>query len=395
MNDEVQAGNTRKRWRSLLIWIVAAVFVGTLFLNKGSVFKSISSTWGPEPVTDVQRFPFQVLKSGVVLQYRIRVNLHEGRARIKIVGPNDKTIVEGIEGSIFTDTGPLHDEECTPGEYFIEVQSVQAVGECQVAVLDKKHAPTLNTASLATGKLMAAVGALAIWGWIRLFGIRWRFFLIGGAIWVLGVALKFGWALPLNQPIFKALGEFLTGHLSFVASVIYIGLLTGVFEIGVTIMAAWRWPGLSQNAAQAMAIGIGAGATEALGLGALLALSTVGNLDAAVFGPQSLSLVPVAERALALLCHTASRALVFFAAATGRWRWAWVGFGLLTAVDAVAGVFLLYKGQAALSPSFLQLAIVPFAIVSILVLILLFKRWPKQRSSLSERQLAEAEQMPD
>ena len=378
----------------MLIWLVAAVFVGTLFLNKGSVFTSTSSTWGPEPVTDVQRFPFQVRESGVVLQYRIRVDLQEGRARVKIVGPNDK-IIMNASGGMFTMTGPQDDEECTPGEYFIEVQSIQAVGKWQVAVLDKKRAPTLNTTSVATGKLMALVGALAIWGWMRRFGVRWRFFLIGGAIWVVGVALKFGWALPLNQPILKALGESLPGHAAFVASVIYIGLLTGLFEIGVTIVAARRWPGLSQNAAQAIAIGIGAGATEALVLGALLALSTVGNQDAAVFGPQSLSLVPVAERALALLCHAASRALVFFAAATRRWRWAWAGFALLTAVDTVAGVFLLHRGQAALSPWLLELAIVPFALVSILGLIVLVKRWPQQRSSPSQPQLAEPAQQPD
>ena len=71
-------------------------------------------------------------------------------------------------------TGSVSKQSCA--EESDHAERAQAVGKCQVAVLDKKHPPTLNTASLATGKLMALVGALAIWGWKQRFGVRWRFF---------------------------------------------------------------------------------------------------------------------------------------------------------------------------------------------------------------------------
>jgi len=274
----------------------------------------------------------------------------------------------------------------------VEVQSEQAVGAWQVSVLDKKNPPVLNSSSLVIGKLMALVGVLAVWGWRSRSRVPWQCFLIGGAIWSVGVALKFGWGLPLNAPIFEAMGESLPGHIAFVASAVYVGLLTGVFEIGVTVAAARRWPRLSQDAGRGVAIGIGAGAAEAIALGVVLSLSAVFSPGAATAGPLSLSLLPVAERILALLCHASSRTMVLFAVATHRWRWAWGGFLVLTGVDTVAGAFLLSKESATPSPWLVELALVPFGLVSILLLVVLVKRWPDGQVHRPEPQMAEIPQ---
>jgi len=376
---------SRRRKLALLVWLALAVVMGSLFWNRGKIYTNASRKLGPEPTTDVQRIPFEVQEPGGMLKYRIRVELQEGLVHIRLVGPNGKILTDA-SGGRFTLTGPKEDEQCAPGQYLIEIQSERAVGTWRVTIYDKSYSPAMHSSSLVAGKLMALVGVLAVWGWRWRSRAAWRYFLIGGAIWAAGVALKSGWALLLNAPIFKAIGESLSAHAAFMTNVMYIGLLTGVFEIGVTVVAAKAWPRLSLDAGRGVAIGIGAGAAEAIALGMAISLSAVFRPEAAIAGPFSLSLVPVAERLLALLCHASSRAMVLFAAATRRWRWAWGGFILLTGVDTVAGAFLLSKERATLNPWLLELALVPFAIASIIVLVVVVKRWPDRNARPSERQ---------
>ena len=78
-------------------------------------------------------------------------------------------------------------------------------------------------------------------------------------------------------------------HILIVGS-IYVGLLTGVFEIGITLVAALIWKQMARDAARGVAVGVGAGAFEALLLGiaavaaALTALSNPSSDVAAAMG---------------------------------------------------------------------------------------------------------------
>jgi len=377
MTDGHTARNrSRRRKLAILGWLAAAVIIGSLFWNQGTVYKNASRKLGPTPVTDTQRLSFVVKKSGAKIRCRFRVDLQEGLAHIRLIAPDDRIVVD-TSGGKFTLTGPKEDERFAAGQYMIEVRCEQAVGTWNIAVYDKSYSSSLNSSTLLTGKLMALVGILAIWVWRWRSHVPWKYFLIGAVIWAVGVALKFAWALGLNEPIIGAIRGVMPSGAALVTSAIYIGLLTGVFEIGVTVVAAKQWSSLARDAGRGLAVGIGAGAVEAVVLGVICSLSAV--LKPEAVATSSLSVVPATERLLALLCHASSRAMVLFAVATRRWRWAWGGFFLLTGVDVVAGAFLLFKERTALNPWILELALMPLALISILVLVILVRRWPEGR----------------
>ena len=196
----------------------------------------------------------------------------------------------------------------------------------------------------------------------------------------MGVSLKFGWAFAFNKSILQAINRALPEPAAWAVGALYIGLLTGVFEIGVTILAAKRWAFLSQNSGRAIGVGIGAGAFEAIILGLVVALASLASgPQAAAAGSVSLMVLPAVERILALLCHASSRAMVFFAVAVQRPRWALGGFILLTGLDTVAALFLLSKDRAAMNPWLPELSFLPFALISLVLLIFLSKAWPAEQ----------------
>jgi len=382
-NGETARHRFGRRKLVLIAWLVVAVVIASMFWGRGKIYTNASRTLGPDPVTDVQQVPFEVRDSGVELKYQMDVKLQAGQVRIRLIRPGGGTITEA-SGGTFTLAGPKDDEQFLAGRYLIEVQSEQAIGTWTVAIHDKNYSPRLSSSALITGKLMVLVGVLAVWSWGRRSHVPWLYFVIGAAIWGVGVVLKFGWALPFNESIFRAINESLPRYVTLAVGALYVGLLTGVFEIGVTVVAARRWPRLSHGSERGIAVGIGAGAAEAIILGMLVSLSSFVKPEAAMAGPLSLALLPVAERFLALLCHASSRALVFFAVATHRWRWAVGGFVLLTGVDTVAGAFLLSKEWAAMSPWLVEIALIPFGLVSIALLVIVAKRWPTSRTQCTQ-----------
>ena len=60
----------------------------------------------------------------------------------------------------------------------------------------------------------------------------------------------------------------------------------------------------------------------------------------------------------------------------------------MTGVDAIAGAFLLHRAHASVSPWALELALVPFGLASILLLIVAVRRWPSEQRGDSEPQAA-------
>jgi uncharacterized membrane protein YhfC len=200
--------------------------------------------------------------------------------------------------------------------------------------------------------------------------------------------MKFAWAFGLNKPILHVLKQTLPQPAYLPCASIYIGLLTGVFEIGVTLVAALIWRKWATDAKRAVAIGLGAGAFEALLVG--LSALAQGAALAGGFLPQNVAeqivgtalltpfvwLAGPVERAIAILCHTSSRTLTILTVATHRWRYFWGGFALMTAIDAVAGYVLLSGTLTAHSVWWVELAIAPAAIVSVPILIWCLRHWP-------------------
>lgn len=179
-------------------------------------------------------------------------------------------------------------------------------------------------------------------------GRVWVPLLIGAGLWVLTVALKFAWAIPINTTIYsELLSRFGDGTGKFLFW-IYVGLLTGVFECGVFFLVFKLSKRLRAfDSDKALAVGVGFGAIEALLLGLVaLTFSVIASIapDMLAEGvakrivPIGWTKVPAGtiERLLAILIHIYTCYAVAYAIKTGALRHFWYAFILKTGVDSVA-----------------------------------------------------------
>ncbi len=166
--------------------------------------------------------------------------------------------------------------------------------------------------------------------------------------WGVTVALKFAWAIPLNSRIYNALNGALPAVVAQPLFDLYVGALTGVFEVAVTYAVLRRTRFGRAPWAQAFAFGIGFGAIETL----LLSLTPLLSVVAALVSPgvfpltalESLaqlndpvySLAPVVERFFTVWVHIFSNVLIFYAIAKREPRWFWLAFMFKTLIDTVA-----------------------------------------------------------
>jgi uncharacterized membrane protein YhfC len=91
------------------------------------------------------------------------------------------------------------------------------------------------------------------------------------------VFLKFAWAIPFNPPILRIMEKSLSHDVYLVLGCLYIGALTGVFEVGITLIGALLFKQIAKDSTRAVGVGAGAGAIEAvlLGIFALLGVLAV------------------------------------------------------------------------------------------------------------------------
>ena len=176
--------------------------------------------------------------------------------------------------------------------------------------------------SLLSGLGMMAIALGAVLAWRTRTRSAWAFFGAGALAWTAGVALKVAWALPFNKPILAFFSRHL-GHVSGPVSWVYIGLLTGIFEVGATWAIVHFTRMRRASADEAMAFGLGFGAIEALLLGVVSVLAIVVAMlfwtklpESArnVLGghpPRWMVLIPVVERAYTVVAHAVSCLLVF------------------------------------------------------------------------------------
>jgi uncharacterized membrane protein YhfC len=324
-----------------------------------------------------------------------KVALTQGDLAIRITGPSGEDVLR--VGARSMELNQLLNTSGRLGQYFLEIVPDAAVGRWSVQVTSEIP-PPLATADVvrlsalaASGIGMMCVGLGAVLFWRRRSGARWRWFWVGAAVWAVGVALKFAWAIPLNTPILGALGSATSRPVFLAVGSLYIGALTGVFEIGVTLLAALIWKKFAQDPSRAVAIGVGAGAFEAILLGAIVlpgvfvAILTAGPTREQVFAAvvsigRTTPLFWLAspfERLITILFHTASRVLVLLGVARGRWFWPFLaGFALMTLVDAVAGYVHLTGLAGKTNLWFVELALTPIAVLSVPVIAWCLRRWP-------------------
>jgi uncharacterized membrane protein YhfC len=174
---------------------------------------------------------------------------------------------------------------------------------------------------------------------------------LGALGWVAAVVLKFAWAIPINGPVMAFLDRSLPEDVARVTFYIYVGFLTGFFEV-ILVYLALRFTRTGRETAStwqgALAFGIGFGALEAFLLGLL---SLVATLPAVVM-PQLYPLpslqdiarandvvwavAPIWERFFTVLIHVFSNVLICYAIARRQVGWMWLAVGYKTLLDAVA-----------------------------------------------------------
>jgi uncharacterized membrane protein YhfC len=194
------------------------------------------------------------------------------------------------------------------------------------------------------GMLLVALGFVA---YAASRHLGWRFLGLGALVWIITVALKFAWAIPINPAIYAAMQGLPPPLLSTLFN-LYVGALTGIFEVGLTWLLL-RYTRLGRVTwSRALAFGIGFGVVEALllGLGNLSVVISILILPDA-FAPELIeqvaagndplrSLAPVWERFFFMWVHITANVALFYAVARRRSGWFWLAFLYKTLIDALA-----------------------------------------------------------
>jgi len=324
-------------------------------------------------------FDLKLTDPANLLQLNLEGRLKQGRLNLLITGGGYEIIsnyqFEGKFQRIGEIFGPFTNDSIR-----VKITTHQAIGEWKISLqeLFRLHYLLIMVTS---GGLMVLVALLFILLAQKFSRAPFRYWAIGGGIWCLGVSLKIVCALLANRPVLAGLGSPILGSL-------YIGLLTGVFEIGVTLLLALLFRSLAENSRRGLMIGIGAGTVEAalIGLGSI-ATATVamtGNPsgDPAVSQVARMTiltplpwLVGPIERILAIICHTSSRMLVLFAVRKRSHLYFWFGFLIMTGIDAIAGYYHLTGLLNQVSLWQIEALILPFALISLPIIRWLDKHW--------------------
>jgi hypothetical protein len=244
--------------------------------------------------------------------------------------------------------------------------------------------------SLISAFGMMAVGTAAVIYWRGISSLPSRWLWLGAGLWTVSVALKLACALALNRRVIGFLAAKHSTTLLLVGGGVFLGFESALFEVGLTLAAGLIWRQLGFDAPRAISIGVGAGAVEAMLLGLALLTAGVASLAGAASGTETAKEInqlaavtplfwlalPI-ERAIAILGHTASRALVLLGTAHRKPMmivWGWLMFML---VDGVAAAFLLTGKVDRISKWWIELAVLPFALASIPILRWCWRRWPQ------------------
>lgn len=237
-----------------------------------------------------------------------------------------------------------------------------------------------------TGMIVTAI-AFVTWSRLRL-GQVWLPLLAGGTLWVVAVALKFSWAIPINIIVATWLIDILGATVGVPVVWVYIGLLTGVFECGVIYLAARFIPWLRRfDSNRALALGFGFGAIEALliGIGGLIP-TLMFLVDPASLSPEIAAHVkpldwaimpaPTIERIATIFVHGFTTYLIFYAIRFRTAVWFWAAFAVKSAIDTVAAWGQLSLGIDTPDKIWtLEAIVIVFGIGSAWGLLVMRKRW--------------------
>jgi uncharacterized membrane protein YhfC len=204
----------------------------------------------------------------------------------------------------------------------------------------------------------------------------------GAALWAVSVAFKFvaAWltVLPMNHWLHATLPYVWAEPFSWC----YAGTLTGVFECGIFLVVARRIRRKGWTWGETLALGLGFGAIEAVGVGLVVGFSASQTGFWDCIGRSSDALTQPFERVLALLVHAAAAAMLLRGLLERKWRWFWASFVYKSAVDTVAAWLVISKSNLLFSPWLMEwLCFAPFAVLGLLLLFYMKRMWREPAST--------------
>ncbi len=337
--------------------------------------------------TTTYSFKFSVSENKNRIVLDLNSNLKQGRLTVWFGGGGYEVIGNYCDSARFSYKnlvfGPFDNSE----PIRVNIATENAIGNWHISFKEISHAQSIASL-LASGILMIVISILFMISWKTRTGVAFKWILLGGAVWAVGVFLKFCFGFLCNAPILAWLQQMLGKPWYLPMGSIYIGLLTGIFEIGITLVFALFIKSMYENHNKGIGIGIGAGGIEAL----LIGFSQIGNTifilsnrvgsdaimtavaQASASTPMLWIIGPV-ERVIAILCHISSRALVLLAVLKRKHIYFWLGFIIMTAIDAIAGYAHLAGLLNRISMWWIELALLPFALISIPIIKSCIKNW--------------------
>ncbi|MBN1312346.1 MAG: YhfC family intramembrane metalloprotease [Anaerolineae bacterium] len=256
----------------------------------------------------------------------------------------------------------------------------------------KVEVPTVTPVALMGGIGMMLV-AISFVIYAAVHKLGWGYLGLGALAWTVAVALKFAWAIPINTPLLEALTGTLPEAAAMPIFYVYVGALTGVFEVGI-VWLVMRYSRLGKvDWKRALSFGIGFGAFEALLLGILslvgvLALMLLpsavplASLESAARANDPLyGLAPIVERLGTIFVHIFSNALIFYAVAKRKPGWFWLAFAYKTAVDTAAAFAQFWGLEELWKIWTIEAVIVIFGLIGWLGIRWLRDRYPAQAAA--------------
>lgn len=209
---------------------------------------------------------------------------------------------------------------------------------------------TISPLYLLSGIGMMLVGILPVIYWRIKSGSSYRLFLFGGLVWTSAMVVKAIMDLMLSEPLYTWLSTLYPLSGLIVVWGLVVGLRTGFLECGFTyIFADKKLKGV--NFADAVAFGIGFGATEAIILGfrSLMSVLTFvlnpGVLE--LLPPDQRAMIiqsfsnlaiipaPILERFFTLLLHLFSSLLIIYAVQAKRAEYFIASFAYKSGIDGL------------------------------------------------------------
>jgi uncharacterized membrane protein YhfC len=236
------------------------------------------------------------------------------------------------------------------------------------------HPPSFLFAFSGLGMIAVALIAVFFWQPSKR-SMLLRFFLLGALAWIVGVSLKIAWAIPTNSTVRSSCDSIFGAGPGVLIYSLYIGLLTGVFECGVTYLFSSKTRLKKSEWQECVAFGIGFGAIESFLLGLVDLVSIVVVICFFDFIPSSVRAnlvgryselwtipVPILERASTLLIHVYASVLILYGVRVCQNRWFWYSFFFKTGIDAFACWSVIIWKIKVTTSAYLQFELIIFLV---------------------------------